>query len=1534
VTGWKVGGQEKLGAQEKITRCKDMRVRKKLGCFVVQVLLLDLWIGVLGPVLDVEATQQRSRGKPLMEEGSARFYRVGAEFANGRPAVDGVGLLAAGLAGVATSVPPLGIKGQRAVVIDNERVGRPLKRLAKVAGTGNESARLTVENVRFDEIHGSAIRPGWRRLVVDVVYSNQHHADYRRINLSKFVVVVEDGQYVYSPATEMGTSAPFVEERSYAPMEEVRGKLSFVVPANTGRLAIVHFTAGGPFKIELTPEIAAEKISEPVSAPVEATPLRAAFYGAKYVERLGAKKGAFILIDAVLTLMADDPLASATYDVARYVRFVDGRGRRYSPASVWDSLLRPLKNPELWANQPTRGQIAFRVEDESPPESGALEIYGGASKIRLEIPRSLFRREDIVVKKRQIDLGEAPPSQESQSPSSAQAQRVPKTFAPAGYNIASRALGGVLESTTSEHDKGQWSAKNLIDGFPVATARGKTRCNSCGWSSADRRFPQEIVFSFHRGREAEIAAVLVDPTTVQSAEHPERMAKDLEIWVSSSSPSDGFVMVAAGHLRKELTEQTIALPRGTKARYVKIVVRSNYGGSHTQLGEVRIIERQSKERSILTDKEINLARPELGGALVLFTSSAGERNLVGRLTDGDSKGEAWRSNDNYLPQDFVLAFHNDGSALIDRLVISSGGNHRDDWPKQIKILISDTSPLEGFEEVGTWMLHQKAGSQSFKIDKRGRFLKVRILENFGGRRTEFTELAVIEGRAPGYVPLLLRDAEGEIQGKKSGSGSLTPSMDAVDEIEPNDTTAQANGLIEGQFVRGAIDPLGESDYFQFDAARSNTTASFELVGEPNIRTSLSLLNEAGEPLKSFDPGRSPGVRTVFSWKLRGDEKFVRVSEPPVSVVLVWDTSGSMEGSTEDLEAAVNTYIRQLPSSQRVNLVRFSKDVEVLLRGFTSDKSDLLNAVRGKFRAEGGTRLYDAVAKGIELLEGVSGNKAIIVLSDGENTLGQLDHSAFWRFLDSKRTRIYAIGLGERMRFSLPHFGSSGNRILGHIAEATTGRSFFSPTSAKLREIYEEISEELHRVSGYYLKVMYSRGYGELKVVSTGERIPRISAPKVQLVLDASGSMKERDRKIGKRLKIDVAKDVMSEVIRSLPEGTTVAMRAYGHRIREGRRGDCQDSELLMGFKELTRAQKKRLLRKVDEIRALGTTPLSYSLRKAAGDFGDGRGEKVIILVTDGKEECGEQPHLVVRELQDRGIDVRVNIVGFALAEDSVKREMTRVAEMTDGRFFDAQDHEGLKNSLKQAFSAPYTVVDESEALVARGLVDHAAIRLPEGVYRVVVEAIDRPIDIANVAIKYQGFTSIELKKEGQEIGKGLVGPLDQSEKERYVKNLKEKAEPKDSPEPEGPVNDKGRAKLLLVQRSLKSLGLDPGPIDGVWGQKTKDAVSTFQRSYMKRSRSSGLIDGATMSALEQAVKEKWVFRQVVKAPAVNRLRPGFYRVRRPAVVYSEPDFRSTQVYEIRTRMRVNVTADLGNWLEIRSTSDRGRGFIRKQAVVE
>src|SRR6478752_5868680 len=132
------------------------------------------------------------------------------------------------------------------------------------------------------------------------------------------------------------------------------------------------------------------------------------------------------------------------------------------------------------------------------------------------------------------------------------------------------------------------------------------------------------------------------------------------------------------------------------------------------------------------------------------------------------------------------------------------------------------------------------------------------------------------------------------------------------------------------------------------------------------------------------------------------------------------------------------------------------------------------------------------------------------------------------------------------------------------------------------------------------------------------------------------------------------------------------------------------------------------------------TPLAATLSEVAADLSGINGPKIIVLVTDGEESCDGDPEQVIKDMIAQGLDVRVNIVGFALDDADLKEQLQRWAEIGHGQAFDAQGPEDLSAGIVTALRAPFQVFDADDQLVATSVVGGEAVVLPPGTYRVEV----------------------------------------------------------------------------------------------------------------------------------------------------------------------------------------------------------------------
>ena len=175
------------------------------------------------------------------------------------------------------------------------------------------------------------------------------------------------------------------------------------------------------------------------------------------------------------------------------------------------------------------------------------------------------------------------------------------------------------------------------------------------------------------------------------------------------------------------------------------------------------------------------------------------------------------------------------------------------------------------------------------------------------------------------------------------------------------------------------------------------------------------------------------------------------------------------------------------------------------------------------------------------------------------------------------------------------------------------------------------------------------------------------------ILDASNSMWGQVNDVAK---IDIARRVLKDSLSTLPKGVTPGLMIYGHR----RKGDCSDVELVAPLGTASPAQMAAV---IQDISPRGKTPIATSLEQAGRAF-DGRLEEnnSILLISDGIETCGGDPSAVAAELAKRGINLRINVVGFDV-DAKARAQLQRIAEAGNGRYFDARSAADFEIAVAQ-----------------------------------------------------------------------------------------------------------------------------------------------------------------------------------------------------------------------------------------------------------
>ncbi|MFE9702191.1 VWA domain-containing protein [Streptomyces sp. NPDC005930] len=187
------------------------------------------------------------------------------------------------------------------------------------------------------------------------------------------------------------------------------------------------------------------------------------------------------------------------------------------------------------------------------------------------------------------------------------------------------------------------------------------------------------------------------------------------------------------------------------------------------------------------------------------------------------------------------------------------------------------------------------------------------------------------------------------------------------------------------------------------------------------------------------------------------------------------------------------------------------------------------------------------------------------------------------------------------------------------------------------------------------------------------------APKVDLVLDVSGSMRTRDIDGGTRMA--AAKQAFNEVLDATPEEVRLGIRTLGADYPgDDRKTGCKDTAQLYPVGPLDRTEAKTA---VATLSPTGWTPIGPALLKAADDLDGGDGSKRIVLISDGEDTCAPlDPCEVAREIAAKGIGLTIDTLGL-VPNTKMRRQLSCIAEATGGTYTSVEHTDELTDKVNQ-----------------------------------------------------------------------------------------------------------------------------------------------------------------------------------------------------------------------------------------------------------
>lgn len=248
------------------------------------------------------------------------------------------------------------------------------------------------------------------------------------------------------------------------------------------------------------------------------------------------------------------------------------------------------------------------------------------------------------------------------------------------------------------------------------------------------------------------------------------------------------------------------------------------------------------------------------------------------------------------------------------------------------------------------------------------------------------------------------------------------------------------------------------------------TSSPDTVGF-DVKAYVSVVDASNAPINDLD---------IEDFSISEDSTQVEIdsvekSTEPISLVLLMDASGSMNGSRMDAsKTAAQSFITSLEPDDSVAVNTFNEEV-TNLQDFSTDHENarrVIGTVQAKPKSS--TCLYDAAYKAVQQISTVpSGRRAVILFTDGVDekfegggcSVNTVDDLIDLASEGGTRTPIYTLGFGQ----------SYDEKTLKRIASHTGGRFLYAPNNSSLDNMFKELSSLLR--SQYVLSYFSNAGPG-------------------------------------------------------------------------------------------------------------------------------------------------------------------------------------------------------------------------------------------------------------------------------------------------------------------------------------------------------------------------------------------------------------------------------------------------------------------------
>ena len=923
----------------------------------------------------------------------------------------------------------------------------------------------------------------------------------------------------------------------------------------------------------------------------------------------------------------------------------------------------------------------------------------------------------------------------------------------------------------------------------IAQLFDQSTITGTGWRAATSELPQEITVQLSGDTPVPVVGFVLDPRGLDDITGNQLKDFDLELSINGQT----FTPVLSGTLSVIPTEQSFVLEKAVPARFARLRVKSaqSASASSVALGEWKVIAQPGWQPSVLgtpvatpAAAGIDISGPDIGGHLVDMQPQFTDPAMFQLLVTADQMRQTLDLSPG-APISWVVGFHDDRAAQITGLRWQDPpGSDAAARFDAVHVEISLDSPAGPWTDAGTWTLDRANGDPTFAFAQPTwarfvRFSGVAAPAPGAASPAATPTDTKVTWELPDTVHIYERmpdDTYGSILGEWGASSSSA----IYEQLVPPAAVALAPDA--GNDVRHAtILPLGsrltntaavgnDEDWYQVDVPDGMGQLVITLRGDPTLDVAMAMFDDGGKQVKTATSVVSPQETTFTANVTAGKHYFLRVVQPPTSVIFAFDTSASIGPFVTTVYQGLGEYAAAVqPGKEVVNILPYGE--QLLLPTWTDQPYVLQGVISSYPRTAGSSDSEGSMLTAMDALQDRDGTKVIVLITDAESSPTQDELLKLWPELATVKPRIFTIHIagGDAPAHSTD--------LMQDWASVNNGEYVYVRNQGEMDIAFDRAATILRRPTVYSVEVVAKAAATPTPmptVTSTPTPLPtstpsptatpeptpttipasgslQIVAPtsipgqpttaqvadnaSVAIIFDTSGSMLQG---LEGSTRADIAKQSLTQLVtQTIPPGTTVSLRTFGDTP------DSCDTRLVVPAGPLDPAAMSSTIQDVPIV-DLVRTPIGASLQQVAADLGTNAGPKIVVLVTDGEETCGGDPAAAIRALVASGIDVHVNIVGFALDDEQLKATFASWAQLGNGRYIDAGNAAELDAAVSAAVQPTFRVVDAQGMIVASGQVGGEPVAVPAGTYTVVV-ASNPEQRFTNVTISPEQTTTLELQ---------------------------------------------------------------------------------------------------------------------------------------------------------------------------------------------